>query len=190
MRNRAWLVPLMWLVGVVSLGAQGRTSSASDSARLQGTWTMVSGSADGFALPPDYVKAMKRVFVGSEVTVTMRAELFFKATIRLDADKAPRTIDYQMTGGPTAGAVQLGIYSLSGDTARFCFSAPNAPRPGAFTTTTGDGRTLSTWVRSEPHVPREELPARPSAGIGGQSRAMIAQHDAYHTGQIQMLKRL
>lgn len=164
MLNRSLIVFLMWQIGAVSLGAQGLKSPASDSARLQGTWSMVSGSADGFALPPDYVTAMKRVFVGNEVTVTMGAALYFKAAIRLDADKTPKTIDYRMTGGPTAGAVQLGIYSVSGDTARFCFSAPNAPRPGDFTTTGGDGRTLSTWVRSKPQVPREELPASPMVG--------------------------
>ena len=165
MRNRPLLVLLMWQVGVVSLAAQGLKSSASDSARLQGTWSMVSGSADGFALPPEYVKSMKRIFVGSEVTVTMGAALYFKATIRLDADKTPRAIDYHMTGGPTTGAVQLGIYSVSADTARFCFSAPNAPRPGDFTTAAGDGRTLSTWVRSGPPGPREKLPAPPEAGF-------------------------
>lgn len=111
---------------------------------------MVAGSADGYALTPEYVKSMKRVFTGNEVTVTMGGTLFFKATIKLDAAKAPRAIDYQMTGGTTAGAMQLGIYSIVGDTARFCFGAPNAARPTDFTTAAGDKRTLSTWVRNRP----------------------------------------
>ena len=109
---------------------------------------MVSGAADGYPLPPDYVKSMKRVFAGNEVTVTMAAQIFFKATVHLDASRSPRTIDYHMIGGPTAGQVQLGIYTITGDTARFCFGAPNAVRPTDFTAVAGDGRTLSTWIRA------------------------------------------
>ena len=111
---------------------------------------MVSGSADGYTLPPSYVQRMRRVFSGREVTVTMGQMLYLKATVVLGGSGVVRTIDYHMTGGPTAGAVQLGIFLIAGDTVRFCFGAPNAARPSDFTTTTGDGRTLSTWVRARP----------------------------------------
>ena len=122
----------------------------SDSARLQGTWSMISGAAGGYTLPSEYLNSMKRVFFGSEVIVTMGEQVFFRATIQLDTTHSPRTIDYHMTGGPTAGQVQLGIYAISGDTARFCFGAPSAERPADFTTIAGDGRTLSAWVRVRP----------------------------------------
>jgi uncharacterized protein (TIGR03067 family) len=151
MRGRSAIVLLaMFQLSANSLRAQDLKSPPSDSVRLQGTWSMSSGSADGYLLPPDYVKTMKRVFVGSEVTITMGAAVFFKAAIRLDPTTSPKAIDYRMTDGPTAGAIQLGIYSIVGDTARFCFGAPNAARPGDFTTTANDGRTLSTWVRTKP----------------------------------------
>ena len=93
---------------------------------------------------------MKRVYAGREVTITMAGQLYFKATITLDTTASPRTIDYHMTGGPTVGAVQLGIYAIAGDTVRFCFAAPGASRPPVFTTVAADGRTLSTWVRVKP----------------------------------------
>ena len=132
------------------LEAQSVAPAASDSAGLQGTWRMVSGAADGYPLPPDYVQQMRRVFGGSEVTVTMGGQLFFRATVVLGRVDSLRTIDYHMTGGPTAGAIQLGVFTISGDTARFCFAGVNAPRPSEFATSPGDGRTLSTWVRSGP----------------------------------------
>jgi uncharacterized protein (TIGR03067 family) len=133
-----------------SLEAQNVSPAATDSAGLQGTWRMLLGAADGYPLSPEYVQTMRRVFAGSEVTVTMGGQLYFRATVVLGRSDSGRTIDYHMTAGPTAGAVQLGIFAIAGDTARFCFAGVGAPRPGAFATTPGDGRTLSTWVRAGP----------------------------------------
>lgn len=129
------------------IGAQSRTPAATDSARLQGSWAMISGSADGYAMPPGLMAQMKRVFTGNTLTVTMGASLYFSATIQLNPATTPKTINYHMTGGPTTGSVQLGIYRLAGDTAWFCFGAPGDLRPADFTTTAGDHRTLSSWVR-------------------------------------------
>lgn len=132
------------------LDAQTASPIAADSAGLQGTWRMVSGAADGYPLPPEYAEQMRRVFTGTDLTVTLGGQLYFRATVVLGRSDTVRTIDYHMTGGPTAGAVQLGIYTLAGDTARFCFAGARAPRPTVFATTQGDGRTLSTWVRAGP----------------------------------------
>ena len=138
---------LLALTGLsATLVAQSPSPASSDSARLQGAWVMLAGAANGYTLPEAYVKNMKRVLTGNELTVTMGEQLFFKATIVLDPTKSPRTIDYHMTEGPTAGAVQLGIYAISRDTVRFCFGAPDTPRPDEFTSASGDGRTVSTWV--------------------------------------------
>ena len=124
------------------------STAASDSARLQGTWVMVAGAASGAPMPAMYLSGMKRVAAGNEVTVTMGGQLFFKATFSLDPGQSPRTIDYHMTGGPTAGGLQLGIYEFRGDTVRFCFGPVGAPRPTEFATVNGDQRTLSSWVRT------------------------------------------
>jgi uncharacterized protein (TIGR03067 family) len=132
------------------LAAQALTQAAADSAALQGSWSMISGAADGYPLPPDYVRSMRRVFAGREVTVMMGQQLFLRATVVLGGSGPVRAIDYHMTGGQTAGAVQLGIFAIAGDTVRFCFGAPSAPRPTDFTSTQGDRRTLSTWVRTGP----------------------------------------
>lgn len=101
-------------------------------------------------MPASMAAGMKRVAVGNEVTITMNDQLYFKATFALNPAASPRTIDYQMTGGPTAGSRQLGIYELQGDTVRFSFAAPNAPRPRTFASVAGDGLTVSTWVRVSP----------------------------------------
>ena len=129
--------------------AQGR-GVATDSARLQGTWSMISGSAGGVPMTPDMASMMKRVADGPYVTITMNGQVYFKAHFVLAPGKTPKEIDYHMTEGTTKGATQLGVYRISGDTAWFCFGAPGAARATDFTSKPGDQRTFSVWVRSTP----------------------------------------
>lgn len=124
--------------------------AASDSARLQGTWTMVTGSADGVTIPSQYLDVMRRTLTGSTLLVTQAGQTFFQATIHLDPSRSPRTIDYQMTAGPTASGLQRGIYRFSGDTVTFCMAGVGGERPADFTTSPGDGRTLSSWIPARP----------------------------------------
>jgi uncharacterized protein (TIGR03067 family) len=120
---------------------------------LQGEWSMVSGSADGQAMPDAMLKQMKRVCKGDETSTMMGGRIFFKAKITIDPSKNPKTIDYQMTEGVTQGQKQLGIYEVSADTFKSCFGKPGAERPGDFTSKPGDGRTLSVWKREKASTP-------------------------------------
>jgi uncharacterized protein (TIGR03067 family) len=120
-----------------------------DIAALQGEWVMVSGSADGQAMPEDRRKQMKRICKGDEVTVKMGEETFLKAKFAIDPSSMPKTIDYEMTEGFTKGKKQLGIYELEGDTFKACFAAPGGSRPADFTSKEGEQRTLSVWKRQK-----------------------------------------
>ena len=124
-------------------------SAKNDMAQLQGEWSMASAGGGSQALPSDTLKNSKRVCKGDETTVVVGGQLLIKAKFTLDPSKKPKRIDYQVTGGPNAGKTQLGIYELSGDTVKFCFSAPGMDRPTDFTAKAGDGRTLSVWKRDK-----------------------------------------
>jgi uncharacterized protein (TIGR03067 family) len=136
--------------------AEENEAAKKDIAQLQGEWSMVSGSADGQSMPDQMVKQMKRVCKGDEITTTMGGQLFFKARIRVDPSKKPKTIDYQMTDGLTKGKEQLGIYEVDGNTFRSCFGKPGAARPADFTSKPGDGRTVSAWKRNKQAAPEPE----------------------------------
>jgi len=127
-----------------------------DLAKLQGEWSMVSGSADGQTMPDEMRKQMKRVCSGDVTTTTMGEQVFLKAKIAIDPLKNPKTIDYEMTEGFTKGKKQLGIYEVDGDTIKFCFGKPGGERPTDFTSKPGDGRTLSVWKRATPATPAPE----------------------------------
>jgi uncharacterized protein (TIGR03067 family) len=120
-----------------------------DLAALQGEWSMISGSADGQAMPDETRKQMKRVCKGDETTTTMAGQVYIKAKITLDPSKKPKTIDYQVVDGPTKGQTHLGIYELEGDTMKSCFGAPGMERPTDFTSKPGDKRTSSVWQRNK-----------------------------------------
>jgi uncharacterized protein (TIGR03067 family) len=118
-------------------------------AKLDGDWSMVSGEADGQAMPAEMVKTGKRSAKDGEVTITIGGRVFFKAKFTIDPRKKPAAIDYDMTEGPTKGKKQLGIYKLDGDTVTFCFAAPGKERPTEFTSPAASERTLSVWKREK-----------------------------------------
>jgi len=127
--------------------AEDSEAAKKDMVRLQGEWTLVSGTADGQPMADSMIKAMKRVCKGDEVTVTLGTQVILKAKISVGAEKKPKTIDYDMTGGVNAGKKQLGIYELEGDLLKACFGAPGAERPADFTSKEGDRQTLTVWKR-------------------------------------------
>jgi uncharacterized protein (TIGR03067 family) len=147
-------LPIAFLIGLAAVAlatawAEDTEAMKNDKARLQGEWSMVSGSADGNAMPDAMRETARRVCKGDETTVTLGAQLIMKAKFTIDPSRKPKTIDYEMIDGPTKGKRQLGIYELEGDTVKFCFGSPGSARPPDFTSKQGDGRTLSAWKRKK-----------------------------------------
>ena len=132
------------------LFAQDSDQIKEDVAKMQGEWSMVSGSADGRAIPNEMLPSAKRVCKGNETTVTIGPQLILQATFTVDPTKNPKTIDYQVTDGPTKGKKHLGIYSFDGDMVKYCFAAPDEERPADFNSKPGERRTLSVWKRAKP----------------------------------------
>jgi uncharacterized protein (TIGR03067 family) len=140
-----WVAPAA--LALSSARAQESPAAKQEMDRLRGTFSMLAGMADGVEMPATMTTAMKRVAEGSVTTVTMGTNLYIKANFSVDASAAPKTIDYDMTGGFTAGKKQLGIYRTSGDTVVFCFGSPGSARPTTFESKPGSGVTCSTWKR-------------------------------------------
>jgi uncharacterized protein (TIGR03067 family) len=138
------------IVSLATVWADDGEATKAEMAKLQGEWSMVSGEAEGQAMPEAMRATAKRVAKDNETTVMISGQLFMKAQFSVDPLKKPKTIDYTMTGGFTAGKNQLGIYEIDGDQVKFCFGSPGKDRPTEFSTQAGDGRTLSVWKRVKP----------------------------------------
>jgi uncharacterized protein (TIGR03067 family) len=145
MRVIVTLIALVVLAGVA--GAEDAVKK--EMTRLEGDWSMVSGEANGMAMPKELVSSGKRVAKDGETTITINGQVYLKAKFTIDPTKKIKTIDYTMTEGPTKGKTHLGIYELDGDTVKFCFAAPGKDRPTEFTAKEGSEQTLSVWKRDK-----------------------------------------
>jgi uncharacterized protein (TIGR03067 family) len=143
--------PNVSLAAVLILVSAGGAQDAAkkEMPQLEGEWSMVSGQANGQAMPQELVRTGKRVAKDGVTTISIGGKVFFKAKFSIDPAKKPKAIDYAMTEGPTKGKTQLGIYELDGDTVKFCFAAPGGERPTDFTAKEGSQRTLSVWKRDK-----------------------------------------
>ncbi len=141
-------VPLV-VVLVLAADAGAQSPVKKEMSQLEGEWSMVSGVANGMAMPEATAKTGKRVAKDGETTVTLGGQVYFKAKFNIDPTKKPKAIDYIMTEGPSKGKTQLGIYDLDGDVVKFCFAAPGGDRPTDFTANEGSQRTLSVWKREK-----------------------------------------
>ena len=143
---RASLSVIVFLILIGPGGAQDANKKAM--ALLEGEWSMVSGEANGFAMPEQAVKSGKRTAKDGETTITIGGQVYFKAKYSINPTKKPMEIDYMMTEGPTKGKTHLGIYELDKDMVKFCFAAPGKDRPTEFSAKEGSQRTLSVWKRN------------------------------------------
>jgi uncharacterized protein (TIGR03067 family) len=143
-------VSLFAVAVLVSLDiATAQDAAKKEMAQLDGEWAMVSGEANGMAMPMAMVSTGKRVAKDGETTISVAGQLYFKAKFSIDPTKKPKAIDYMMIEGPTKGKTQLGIYELEGDTVKFCFAAPGKDRPAEFASKEGSQQTLSVWKREK-----------------------------------------
>ena len=145
MRTFVNMVAILGLVGA----CVAQDAAKTEMAKLDGSWSMVSGEANGQAMPKDMVSDGKRVAKDGETSISFGGQIFFKAKFTVDPTKKPKTIDYVMTEGLTKGKIQFGIYELDGDTVKFCFAAPGKDRPTEFAAKEGSQCTLSVWKRDK-----------------------------------------
>ena len=142
---------IVTVIAVLLLAGAGGAQDATkkEMSQLEGDWSMVSGEANGTAMPQETVKTGKRTAKDGETAITFGGQVYFTAKYTLDPAKKPKAIDYMMTEGPTKGKTHLGIYEMDGDTVKFCFAAPGKDRPTEFTAKEGSQRTLSVWKRDK-----------------------------------------
>jgi RNA polymerase sigma-70 factor (ECF subfamily) len=134
----------------------------SDKDRLQGTWKQAFAEGKEGKLPDDLVKRNLLVIRGDTITVVWEKQGkigSYELRFRLDESKRPKAMDEALVEPEQGGKPYLGIYSLDGDTLRFCFSDPGQARPAAFTGGAGTGWTLTTFRRERPS-PAQAAPGR------------------------------
>ena len=112
---------------------------------LEGEWAMVAGVFNGAAMAQNMVKWCRRITRGNVTSVVAGPQVMLRARFTFDDSQKPHTIDYVNLEGANAGKPQAGIVELSGEHLSICMAAPGKPRPREFASTSGDGRSYTTW---------------------------------------------
>ncbi len=152
MNRRIWA----GLAVALLLGADTPKDDAvkSETAKLQGTWRVLSADRDGTKAPDDEIKKTTLVFKGDKLTAhrtenaTKPEEKIYEMSYTLDPTKNPKWIDVTYTSGERKGESSQGIYEFKDDTLRICMSRGTS-RPMDFETKPESQRHLIVLKREK-----------------------------------------
>jgi uncharacterized protein (TIGR03067 family) len=132
-----------------SVLAAAQAVLADDAKDLQGTWQVVTLEANGENKPADEFKGWKFVFEGEQGWLIKPEETSPKFKFKLDAAKAPKSIDLIVQEGDDKGKVVPGIYGFDKGQLRLCINIFGDPsyRPSDFKTQDRDGAGFAVLER-------------------------------------------
>jgi uncharacterized protein (TIGR03067 family) len=122
------------------------TKTEDEKDKLLGTWTCLSATVSGKAVPEDTVKKLSLIFTKDKYTTKMGDQVLFQGGYKIDAGKNPKTIDIIALEGEQKGKTSLGIYAIDGETLKLCYSAEK-DRPKEFESKADSDVTFATWKR-------------------------------------------
>ena len=145
-----WTVCAFLATGFL-LGADDPPKSAAknDVDALQGGWSMVRLLVNGEEVPSDQAKTGELVVIDDEYRPMLGASAE-ASTIKINASKTPKEIDFTSTTGFQKGKTLKGIYKIEGNNLTICRAqSPDKSRPKEFSAPAESERLLVVWKRSE-----------------------------------------
>jgi len=140
------MATLLLVLGIaLTVGAQPRQQNTNESAKLEGTWAIVSVEIDGNPLPMDKLKESRLTIHGKQYSFQL-GETHLEFTYRRDASRSPNAIDLIVAAGPEKGKVYHGICKLEKDRYEICrTTVPGKARPTEFATRPNSGLMIVVW---------------------------------------------
>lgn len=120
------------------------------SARLQGSWKMISLGRDGAFDKPDDVSGAEIVFriEGENYSVSAGGNSVEEGTLLVDEKQSPPHLDQKVSSGPDAGKSHLGIVRFTDDRLEHCQGGIDQPRPSGFESENAAGASLAIFERT------------------------------------------
>jgi uncharacterized protein (TIGR03067 family) len=138
---------LLFMAGTWRSGFTGE--AASDLARFQGDWRLISAERDGKKMAEEEAQKFKLTITSNRFVLRKSEAIVSEGTFTLDATRKPKEIDETITTGPNKGKVYAAIYEIDDERHRICFAAPGKDRPMTFSSEPGSGHLLQLWRRSK-----------------------------------------
>jgi uncharacterized protein (TIGR03067 family) len=148
---RTWALAVLasgcLLLGAASLVAEEKDKKDIDA--LEGRWKLDSLTFGGQKAPGEFLKKLTFTVKDGKYILANDGKEEETGTIKLDPEKKPKTIEFEITGGKDKGKKQLGVYTLDGDTFTFCMSAPGATERPTKLESEKDSKTVLSVLKRE-----------------------------------------
>jgi uncharacterized protein (TIGR03067 family) len=144
-----------WLIGLavtllVGARALSKDEAGSDSGKVVGKWTIVTGEKEGQKEPPERIKGTMVEITKDTITVTDPSnKRTYEATYKLDTSKKPWVITMTALNGPDKGKTAHGIMKMEGDNLWLCYALPRERVPASFSTQKGSGDLMFVMHRAK-----------------------------------------
>ena len=138
------------LTAIASAADSNDEALKKDRKQIEGTWKVAALEVDGNKAMDEDAKKLRVVF-GPDGSWSLKSEEneISKGTSTIDPTKAPKAIDFTVTGGNDSGKQSVGIYEVADDTLKFCVAPSGLERPSGFSSTSGSQHILLTLVREK-----------------------------------------
>jgi uncharacterized protein (TIGR03067 family) len=141
---------LALLILTVSARAGGDIT-LKDVQAMQGSWKVAELTEKGRRVPAKETDPIVVVIVGTRMTIRDDGAAREEIVLKVDASKTPGAADFTYTKGPSTGNMERAIYSIDGDTLKFCINeAKDGPRPTAFASTRSNAFAYVVLTRIKP----------------------------------------
>ena len=139
------VTPLPALLLALALPAHA-DDAAKDLDRLQGAWSVASAQEGGREQADEMSKKLTIVIKGDVFSFAFEGQpKTLDMKLKLDPSAKPRAVDFASTA--REGQVSYGIYELTGDELKVCWSRNGKARPDGFATKPGDDRLFLSLKR-------------------------------------------
>lgn len=135
------------VIGLLLAADDPKKTGQDQLTKLRGTWAVTAMEFGGQKAPPDFVKDFNLIIEGDKLTFSASGNKR-EGTIRIDPTKKPATLDFIPSEGVQKGMVEMGIYSLEGDTLKLALNQGDT-RPTAFVTKKNTRTTVYVLKRSK-----------------------------------------
>jgi uncharacterized protein (TIGR03067 family) len=104
-----------------------------DLEKLQGTWTVVSLTEEGKAVPAAEIAELMITIEKDEYTATVKDKAVAKYRFKIDPSKKPATIDFTpLLGKEKEKIIEQAIYVFEKDQLKICIDETGKTRPTVF----------------------------------------------------------
>lgn len=135
--------------GMLLLASNQEDDAKKELAKMQGTWRVVSVVINGEKLKDEDIKDDRLIIKGTKFTLQGKKQLLDGA-LTLDPSKSPKHLNALAAGADLKVIESVGIYELTGDTLKVCYSVAPNPRPTDFKAEEKSGRALVIYQRTKP----------------------------------------